>query len=463
VNVKREADYLQTAISKEADFGLYRFKVDGIPIWRLVRTPVLRRWLRVNCGLSNSDKRVGRRKVGLIEALNLAKFSLLSLADMLALFRSGSKHRNLFIAFPRLQEWDGEFFDRFTDPLISSSDASGDFIVFQRRHGSQHYHPRRNADKVYRTDFLDILSGLLSFLIFPFLLLHIRSVKNMHSTARRAFPLNTSDILNFYFQIVNYKARKLLFKYILKSLGVRQVFLVNRCIHYAEVTACKELGVSVYEVQHGVTQSHTVLYSGRYCEQLDVDAFLSFSSFWEAKWFGLPEERMLNVGFAHKSEISRLTTIQNKENTVLFVSEWLSDIVCALYEFLLSRPHQSFHIRPHPNDSLPSLALRRIKDLDNVEVIANSSESMASLRGYTHVIGVSSSMLFEAHSLGKPVAVLNFSPFRTNISKEEFGSAFTFLNSVQELASFLESTVVTLSNNIYYEDFNKPLFNGLLR
>lgn len=78
------------------------------------------------------------------------------------------------------------------------------------------------------------------------------------------------------------------------------------------------MNLPVYEFQHGITNGETCLYSGYYNPDIDPDYFLTFGDACHKNVFGIPENKIINIGWAFKSYLK-----QQHLNTEFFPDTFL--------------------------------------------------------------------------------------------------------------------------------------------
>ena len=129
---------------------------------------------------------------------------------------------------------------------------------------------------------------------------------------------------------------------------MKYFFGVARLTFYSQMVACKELGIPVFEFQHGITVSETVLYSGSVDEMFVPDYFLAFGKMWVGSQFGIDCKRIKVIGWAYRDYLRKtLSVIPKKYMHILFASEpEISDkIIAAVSELAKAFPDYFFDIR----------------------------------------------------------------------------------------------------------------------
>jgi hypothetical protein len=371
----------------------------------------------------------------------------------------------LIFAFPRLQKVNNVFIDKFTDPLIEKSNLKNNCLILQRPHAGQHKIPRLNYKKIILTDCMEFTPIIVSYLLLPFFtIIFFKKIFAIYKKANLFFSLNIKDFIIFNIKIGSFYTAYLIYYTFLKKISPKRIFVVNREINYAVIAAAKKQKIIVYELQHGVTHSWTVLYSGGYNEKIDPDYFLTFGEVWKGKQFGIPVEKIQNIGWAYKNSEVKNVYSKTYSNKILVISEpSISDnIVRATVKLAKTNPLIEFHIRLHPQEKLSKESNELITNLKNVEIQDNVIESSVALMQYQSIIGVNSSVLYEALSLNKKVGIINFEGCNTNIPNGNLSKFFTLIKSSNDLSKFIKQSSEFVERNDIYSDFNKDLFNKIL-
>lgn len=187
--------------------------------------------------------------------------------------------------------------------------------------------------------------------------------------------------------------------------------MVNRDSFKSQIFAAHQLGLKVYELQHGVTMGPTVLYSGFFNPVIDPDYFLTFGAMWKGELFAMPVDRTINIGFAYKNYIQSLNVKISKgiESVLVISSPAITEEIVTIVEKLaILYPMNKFYFRTHPQENLSVSQKERLTLCFKCFLFGKSIESNIEILSYEHVIGTNSSVLFEALSLGKNVGRLAF-------------------------------------------------------
>lgn len=463
--MQSKSDLFKIISIKEKRVGLYEHKLAGVSFWRLVRLPVLRKYLLNEYDIGKADIRTKKRKLEMSKLIDILSTIYRSFAHLCSiLFFNKKDIDSVVLAFPRLQKVGCEHVDKFTDPLIDYSNLKDSYVIFQRHHGGKHYENRRHSEQTLTTDSIIFISKFLALVFFPVVfVMYFFPMLNLFFVARKEFSITYKAFISFFVKLSEFIITSKLYRYVFKRLKVKQVFLVNREIFFAETFACKQLGIETYELQHGVTHSWTLLYSGLFDDKLDTDHFLSFGSNWKGKQFGVPVENIINIGWAYKDFIKEKTSAVEELDAILIISEEINSITPVIEQLSINFPDETFNVRPHPNDFISKELLIKFEAMPNVVIVDNRIESLVALQSYKYVMGVSSTALFEALSLNIKVGVLNFGGCNSLLSPNLYSEVMYFMNNLNDFKVFISSGHSTdTDSHSFYGDFDACMVNILL-
>lgn len=404
--------------------------IEGVPIWKLVRTQF--RW-------KYRDSRPFTVKPN-IQIWELIRNSCISFKGLLLILLKNSKYDNVFFPHPRLFYVNGRFMERFSDSLIESAGIQKSTLIFERHQNGIHKRPRLHSEIVVYLDLLDNITRLLS----PIMKIWIQKkyknqVQDLYNKLDVSFHLNNLSYLDtFYGIITQFLVSRWLFMPILKIVSPKRVFFAPRGTYDYAVSICKKKKIETIELEHGIVIDKSDLYSGEYDQRIDPDYFFVFGIDNVGEQYGVPTNRVINIGFPFKNYVQGNTTRVLDENICLVASEpgITEKIIDVLISIVNQYPEYVFHIRCHPQEKLTSEQLRRISFFSNIQVADNSTESFSALSRYHTVIGEISSVLFEAMSLHKKVGRLNFGGL-TSIETERLHGG-TIIHSPQEFNEFMK-------------------------
>ncbi|PKQ64409.1 hypothetical protein BZG02_06235 [Labilibaculum filiforme] len=447
--MESEIDLLKNILKKEISSGIYKEKLFDFSIWRIFRFKSRSKSLNIRTGFVF---KTSRNRIDIFLILKNTFKSFLGFFKFL--FFEKDIVDNVIFAFPRLQKVDQYYFDKFTDPVIEYSSIKDSFIVFQRHFSGEHKTPRYNSDSLILTDFIEVGSRFLGVLIFPVIfLLYASTLLRLHRKMRNLVNLSSISLLSNTIELSVFIIEYHFYDFLFKRKKTKRIFVVNRELCFPAIRACKKNGIMVYELQHGVTHGDTPLYSGSYCSFIDPDYFLVFGETWIGTQFGMPLDRIINVGWAYANFLRKFHREIEffGKNSVLLISEpHITEKIIKVAVLLANKYNDyMFHIRLHPQEDLNQYQEGLFENLNNVDIQNNAVESSVAIQAYELILGENSSVLYEALSLGKKVGRFNIGGLTSDSIKGKPIDGFTYINSLEDFESFCAKNVVSESGGIY--------------
>lgn len=454
--IKKE---FQRLLKLELDNDLNSIKIDGIPLWRVIRFSTRTGYLKRKNIYTNRSKKI---KINIKQLLcNYWQ----SRQQLKRFIRSNIHVKNIVFAFPRLTKVDENLYlDRFTDPVIQKTDIKNNYIIFQRNLSGERLTPRIDEEKVIYIEYIDYSIKLYSILLLPKAIFKYRNqIELLFNSAKNIFELSKKDKINMYISINAFFIAQNYYRKIFRKLKPSNVFTVNRSVFAPVIASCNKMDIKTFEFQHGVTLNDTVLYSGVYNKIIDPNFFLAFGENSEAKCFYIPESKFVNIGFAFFSFLKeeKLKKTGDISNILFVSSPNITDKLLLLLEKVVKNLTMSnFVIRLHPQEELSQEQYNIIGRYNNLTIDDNSIDSFLSLLNCDKVIGDKSTVLFEALSLNKSVAKLNYGGFNNTFQQDD---GFTYINSIEELLGFIEHKETPQIRDKTYSNFKQNKLNILVK
>ncbi len=450
-----QSEIIREIHSIERDLHLNSYTIGGIPIWRIVRFSTRIHYINTIVKYEDSTSKldiIGKRTVSCCSGF--WKF----------FFR---KNATIIFPFSRLVYDEQQYLDKFTDPIIEESGyAEKNYIIVDPPNYQGDYkrlHKKNTISNENRTIFRQILRRLF---VFVFKLIQFKSVDNLFSSIKEPFKLPDNYINVINRKLALFFADYYYFKIWFSILKPKRVLLVYREAHFPEIAACKALSISTAEFQHGITLDDTTSYTGEYDKRIDPDYFLIFGDYWYGPQFGMPLERIIQVGWAYGNYIKKRfeLSIKQPDNAVLVISssEISEQILDALSFLSNTSVDVHFHIRQHPNESYDARLMEKLKAIPNAQVVSNKIDSAKVLPQYSVVIGENSSVLYEALSYGCKVGMLNICGLHAAINIPRIQDSFTIINKIEDFESFMSHTSNEENHNAFYSEFRVDSFKSFI-
>lgn len=450
-----EAAILKQIVNKEKEIDADCIQLYGVPMWRIVRYHVRLHYINT--------------LTGYIAGAPTAKKGKPHLKIVSGFWRHlGKKNLSVFFSFNRLVNVRGVFLDKFIDPVIEESDLDDrDCVIVDSRDYFGKYnreHKSISVSNETRTVLIQVLKLYYKF-ITP--VLYGTKIKTLFGQVKKPFELPEDYIKRFYYEISVFIAYYRYYEIWFRLLKPSRVFVVYREGYFPQIAACKKIGIPVAEFQHGITLDNTVSFAGEYDQRIDPDYFLVFGDYWKGPQFGMPLDKIINIGWAYSKYLQKTITndVDANQNAVLVISSpEISDaILDALIVLSKAQGDYNFNIRLHPCESYNESQKQKLQFISKAQVVDNKTDSALVLPTYKYVVGENSSVIYEALSVGCKVGMLNLCGLRPAIELPGIKENFFIINDAKDFERFLnEETTESTSKTEFYSNFDRERFMNFI-
>lgn len=447
-------DLLKDVCQREQENGCYDCYIDGISLYNYLK----RRYRQ----LAVKEKGINHNGVNGLKSLFLViKVTMKSLWQLAKISVKKPKCNNFIHAFSRMDSIKGEYVDKFTDPLIDYSSIGDSYIIFQR--GWKHPQPRIHNSKVIYSDGIYVMAMFWAIIYGPvFKLKHKKELARLFETLLKVFP-DVSLSRKVVIRTILYSLTiTRIYGRLFRILKVKNALAPSRADFLFIIPAAKKNHVQMLELQHGITYDETITYSGFRDPMFTPDRFLSFGNMPRNDVYGIDEKNIVNIGWAFNEYIKSIQT-ESFVNSVLVVSEpsHNEQLFESMYKLSKENPGISFYFRPHPLERISATQQSIIDTTSNIKVDDNSCNIWVSLLKYKHVMGVDSTVLYEALSMGKIVGKVFMNGLQPKFLQEADKKYFDIINGVDSFNIFVKKTTPEATMRIH-SPFNKDVLEKSL-
>ena len=449
-----EAELIKEICKKERDCLFSEETIVNIPIWRIVRYNSRLYYVNKVTGYVASSphhksSRVGKPKLKLFSGF--WRYIL-------------KKDISVIFPFNRLVFYDNHYIDKFTDPVIVESflkDCSYIIVDPPAYSGKYARINRKNTlSEENRTPLQQLLKYYFKF-ITP--IQYGNVINRLFKKTKNVFELPDEQITYYYNQISVFLAKYYYYYFWFKVLKPSRVFIVFREGYFPQIAACKRLNIPVAEFQHGITLDATISFAGEYDQRIDPDYFLVFGEYWKGPQFGMPLDRIVNIGWAYskylQKSLSKNTKKRNNEVLVISSPEISDSVLDTLQELSKYNGDFSFDIRLHPCESYNESQQQKLMSISKAQVVNNKTDSALVLPTYKYVVGENSSVIYEALSSGCKVGMLNMCGLRPPIELPGIKENFFIINNCGDFENFLNDEFEqSASKAEFYSEFDSKRF-----
>ena len=449
---------------KEIQLGCYRHTINGISIYNYVQKFLRKQKCREYGFIAKFKTKHADKKTITLTLLR-------STCQLLSLLLFKKKIRNFIYSFPRVDNVNGFFLDKFTDPIIDNSIINYQgYIIFEKGQCYTHSTPRYHSENVICCDAIDYYSDLIAKLSLRwFVKKYNHQFEGLWQSIDAAFPNVTYNKKITAHTILSSYISTVIYKYIFKRLSVVNFFAPGRGAFSTLIPAAKMSAVKVFEMQHGITYGETVTYSGYRDPMFTPDYFLSFGDNKPVDVYGIDPEKMVTIGYAFIDYLNNCSSvlgdkvISNQDILVVSDPQITNSILSVVSQLAERNPSIVFHFRPHPEEYLTEEQKEHIRKIGNIVVDDNKVNIMVVLSKFIHIIGENSTVLYEALSMGKKVGKLRMGGLDPRYLNEEDVSYFYEIDSMEDFIAFLKSPIDSKPQKQIYTRYRPDIINSLLQ
>ncbi len=453
MNNMERTDLLKDICRKEEECGCYSIYIDGIPLYRFVRYEV-RVEAEKGSGFAVMETKGGRNYRKLFSSTTISFIQLLKIVAM------GKRYEDVFISFPRVEKVNGLFIDKFTDPVIDLCGIKN-YVIFDHGRGGVHPKPRHHNEHIIYSDFIHVASAFYEKLFFnSFCKRHQKEINELKMSVSSVLG-RTWDDEGALRRMVESFAYTKIYTYLLKKIRAKRVIGPARDYMQYMFIAVHKNGMKAYELQHGVTYSESELYSGKETPEIEPDAFFAFGDNKPDDVYGISPSKIVNIGWAFQEYlIKNANSTKNGEKDVLVISDpEVSEAMVEVVDRLATEFKESvFYFRPHPHEVLSQRQKQVLSSHSNVWIHDTSINLMEALYAFNHVIGESSTALYEAMSLGKKVGRLFMMDLHPQYLEPGDKDCSWEIYDEQDFRRFLNEDISTKKSKSIYSKFDKEKF-----
>lgn len=310
----------------ESEEGFFDVAVRGTPVWERLRSLLPRKILRdrgvVGQAHGSGDRnthRSGSKWHGYAEIVAEAAGNIVRnnpyRLDEHDLFIWGHQRRK--------QLEDGYWWDIYTDPL--HQELNLDYVQFEKDHNGQHLRPAKTSN-LYSIEPLKNYAKVLRKLGYG------PDIRRQELEPVREIERKVQSTFGFDLDYADGRARKFEIEFALRRVYrayLEQVDpeLVVVVVSYGKepfILECKEMGIPVAELQHGVIHPQHLgyTYPGDRTKEAFPDYLLVWGEFWrECTEFPIPDERVIPVGYPYLDRQTAQYADVESEDKLLFISQ----------------------------------------------------------------------------------------------------------------------------------------------
>lgn len=435
IKQKTYEKFFEAYLTIEKKYNLLYFKIDGIYIFQFIRALLFEEILVEGNIISEPHTKINKTK-GKLKIL--PKYLISSLLKNPFYIPTITNY--LIFEHPRKIKYNDNYCDIYTKYIRDELTSNGNSIasISERYLGRQF----NWSSGYYHNDILIILSQVYQkFTHYKLSKNEVQFIQKIQNEILSVFEveINLKKIIYKYLKI--FKIYYSFYKKLFKKLNLKKIYLVvSYGLMSPIIQAAKEIKVPVYEIQHGMISNNHIGYSFPFCKKNSLyyfpDYILIWDSFWKNKdYFPITEERLIVTDKTFISQESKKNPPNKKNKSILIVSQGSigPELAKIMYNNLLFLSKFNIIYKLHPgeyNRYKNYNFMSEIQKQDNIKIISDNEKPLYKLLAESEiVVGVNSTVLYEALFFNCKVFILNLEGWRALIDFIELGKMIFLENN----------------------------------
>ncbi|WP_436344041.1 hypothetical protein [Natronorubrum sp. FCH18a] len=435
----------------ERDYSLFNLKIDGVPIWERLRFSTYQE-IKQQSGTGQAHTSVNLDNNDHVKGAKIWLRNLFHRNPFLT-----SKSDVIFVGHQRRKKkLDGYWWDIYCDPI--HEEGSLNSVHFEKPYLLKHRTPAKTESLRY-----------LEFIIYGGTIQRKLGLHNITLSPEEKDYLNdvqegihqrfnTEIKLSNKVQrlLRNRRCRLWLYKRLLDKIDPEVAVVVVSYGKHMFIEACKQKGIPVIELQHGVIYPDHLgySYSGDRTKTTFPDYLLTWGEFWGKDIeFPIPDNRVIPVGYPHLDQSTNQYENVRPRDQILFISQGTIGKQLSKFAMELDQhPGVDYKIvyKLHPGEyDRWETEYPWLLEAD-FEIIDNSDRQLYKLFAESSVqIGVGSTAVYEGLAFGLETYVYDC-PGSSILQPLVDDGAATIISSADKLASILGSGSSSFDREYYF-------------
>lgn len=301
-------------------------------------------------------------------------------------------------------------------------------------------------------------------------------ISMLEKEIKSAFNVEVDLFSLFELQILNFKYSYKKYTELFLKKKPKKILIVVAYDKKAIVAAAKDLGIPVFELQHGTISKYHLGYS--YPEKSRKEGFipyfpdkiLTFGEYWiDERYCPISKDNIVPIGFPYLQYQSKeFKSIDKKPNQILFISQGVigSKLSESAYQFACNMPDYDIIYKLHPGEyeswktSYPKLS--EASKLDNFQVLKGEIPLYQLFAESTYQVGVCSTAIYEGLMFNCKTFIFSLPCSEYMDDLIEKGYVFE-INDVKELINNINTFEPTnYDGSYFFKDFDKKLLDKVM-
>ncbi|MBA6291507.1 hypothetical protein H4J58_00640 [Colwellia sp. MB3u-70] len=408
-NVKDLCDFI---FLLERKYKLLDLKLNDVYIWHYYRMNIYYQ-LAVRCGILEKPHLKNNKKAFISKIkslLNVMKFCL---------FRNSFLSNNgpvdvAIFEHNRSCKVDNEFVDIYSDHIKDELESAGtSFALLDCPYNYKHSKTKNNQERIF-LDFIYTYSRIHSiFNPVKFSVSDVKLIRAIESDINEHLNIIVNLESIFKSGIKRFKSLQPQFKLLFKKLEIKELLIVVSYGFYDVISAAKELGIKVTELQHGIISKYHLGYNFNDCNFSKAylpDELICWSTSWK-EVVGTNFSKVTVKDFRYqKNQINKYLDQNIDRKAITVISQGaigidIANYVQKNYSLYFSQADNVF-FKLHPSEFSIKSDFKFLELLPNLKIMTDEIDLYELLANSYTVFGVFSTVLFEAESMGCDVKLM---------------------------------------------------------
>jgi len=351
---------------------------------------------------------------------------------------------------------DGRYLDLYLDELLVSGKLAHPPFVIENPAGWTHLSPTLGPRHLYEEPLMVLTRVLASVLVKSRMVVNAQQ-QIMKILKDTPIPLSNKNLAKMILEVLaKFEAERRIYSHFMRGTKTKGIIAVDIFGMYGKIAAAKELGIPVFDFQHGLMGPLHRYYNIQGCLKAAKaympvpDKILVYGDFWKSiqcrDGFWEPKD-LVSVGSANMDKLlnqgKQIKPKKTDKILLLFTTQWTvrADAISFWTRFMKQNVSFDFEliIKIHPNEKQYISQYKILEDEfpKRCKVIFDEEDTYSLLQNADFNLSYYSTVLLEGIPLGIPsisiCSKINPGGFVGTASLPELGDVIKHIHSVDEL------------------------------
>lgn len=419
--MQKSKERIDKFLSFENDYNLFELQIKSVYFWQIIRKSVYRKYI-----LEDELHPISSTKKRYLSDLKhiIYQFPHFVFKNPVFIKKEADV---LILNHQRRVKYDNLYYCLYTDSIVEKLKRSN--VILEKKYLNHHYKPVPN-NNLYYLDYITFMTAVKRRILDVFKLNKVDTdiVNNLRNQINKVFNVKIDK--NNFIKLIKTSVNAFIIdeKYYSKLIKKIRPKIILEVVHYEETRfvinhLAKKKNIPTVELQHGTMGPYHIAYNFKKRFELSMfpDYIFTFGEYWKnATRFPINPNNIIEVGWPYleKRVSKNLGNVANKDKkNILFISQdgqtskSLFELAKALSNTLEKTSYEIIY-KLHPKEYPDFKKTYSGFKSKNLTFISNNDNDIHYfLNNCDYLIGVASTVLFEAIAYGIKPMVLNVSDF----------------------------------------------------